>query len=262
MKKLLAANFYCLRKSKLALVLLIIAVVLPLFMSLLYVGLKVLADYASTEGSIPFTMNAKVIIADSFSISGNMGLIMPIFTGIIVGSDLANGTLRNKIIVGHSKTKIYFSHLISSIVFHLFIGIVYAAFMAGFALIFFRYGQDIDGKEIVNLIYFYVTGLLAYVFIASLVSAFALNFKSPAATILITILVCMAFGLGASLIGLVDYSNYKYLVYLIPSFANGRFTSRDGIETVVFIEGIISYVILIAAFVTTGAIIFNKKDIK
>ena len=264
MKRLLSANFYCLRKSKLSLILLLIALFLPLLTCLLYLGINFLLKEAGPDDPMlsQGLFNAKSVMSGSFSLTSNLGLILPIFTGIIIGADLTNGTLRNKIIVGNSKTKVFFSHLIVAVIFHLIIGFVYAASTAGFGLLFFKYGIEITGEEVRNLIYFYITGFGAFVFSATIVSSFALLFKTPAPTILISVFACLGFGLLASLIGIVDYSNYKYLVYLIPTFANTMFTSNGGIDTPVFIEGLLSFALFGGAFITVGALLFNKKEIK
>lgn len=262
MNRLLSADFYCLRKSKLSWVMLIIAAVMPIGTVLLYVGLRFLAEQTN-DGSfnaLSAMFTTRGILSSAFSLTNNIGIIFPIFAGIIIGSDMTNGTLRNKVIIGHSKAKIYFSHLIVCVIFGIVTILLSAIVTILFSLIFFQYGVDFNGAEIKNLVYFFVTGLLAYVFVSSVVNAFALIFKTPAPTILISILVGMGFGLIASLIAMIDYSSFKYLVYLIPTFANTQFVG--GIEDVVFIEGSISLVVFSIAFIFLGLGLFTKKDIK
>lgn len=41
-----------------------------------------------------------------------MGLISAIFTSLFIGSEYSDGTIRNKIIVGHSRIRIYLANLI------------------------------------------------------------------------------------------------------------------------------------------------------
>ena len=264
MKRLLAADFYCLRKSKLFIVLIILSVALPIFTVLLYLALNFLLKATAPEdATLPTVLfTGKTVISGTFGLSGAIALILPAFSSILVGNDVTSGVLRNKIIIGHTKSKIYFAHLISTIVLHLFIGMIYAGLMALLSIAIFQYGSEINADEVRSLIYFYIVGMMSYVFTASIVSSFALIFKTPAPAILISILVCFAFGLLSSLIGIVDYSSFKYLVYLIPSFANSQLTMPGGIDTVIFIEGLLSYLIFSAAFIVIGLIIFRKKDIK
>ena len=40
-----------------------------------------------------------------------IGLFMAMFTSLFIGTEYDYGTIRNKIIVGHSRTSIYFSNL-------------------------------------------------------------------------------------------------------------------------------------------------------
>ena len=41
-----------------------------------------------------------------------MGVISAVFISLFIGAEYSNGTVRNKLIVGHSRTDIYFSNLI------------------------------------------------------------------------------------------------------------------------------------------------------
>lgn len=262
MKRLLKADFYCLFKSKLTIVLFILAIALPFFTSLIYLGINTLLEITREEQAQLLTFTSRTVIGGTFNLSGDISLIMPIFSGILIGADLTSGTLRNKLIIGHSKAKIYFSHLISISALHLAIGTVYAALTAGFAMAFFQYGKAVDGEEVQNLVFFYIVGMVGFVFIATIVSAFALIFKTPAPTILITVLTCVVLGLVSSLVNVVDYSSFKYLVYFIPSFANGQFATANGIDVPIFVEGLVSYIFFGGAFVLTGLLFFTKKDIK
>lgn len=59
-----------------------------------------------------------------------IGFFISIFTTLFVGLEYANGTIRNKIVVGHSRTKIYLSNLIISITVGIFIELVYILFIS------------------------------------------------------------------------------------------------------------------------------------
>ncbi|MDE6275992.1 MAG: hypothetical protein K2M75_05575 [Clostridia bacterium] len=51
-----------------------------------------------------------------YSASPATGIIVLLYVSIIVGADLRNGTIRNQIIVGHSKTSIYLSNLFACLI--------------------------------------------------------------------------------------------------------------------------------------------------
>ena len=60
---------------------------------------------------------------------GTIGFFISLFTTLFVGLDYANGTIRNKIVVGHSRIKIYLSNLIISITVGIIIELVYILFI-------------------------------------------------------------------------------------------------------------------------------------
>lgn len=48
-----------------------------------------------------------------FADSSNLVLLAAVFSSLFIGTDYSNGTIRNKIIVGHKRCSIYFSNLIT-----------------------------------------------------------------------------------------------------------------------------------------------------
>ena len=101
MNDLLKADFYALKKNKLTYILLAICVGLPILTVALYIGIeKIMASEILAEvgfsGSGLF--NGRLIMFSNFSLSNNVGLIIPIFAGLFTVSDIRHGTVRNKII--------------------------------------------------------------------------------------------------------------------------------------------------------------------
>lgn len=106
MYKLLNANFYRLIKNKIFW-LSVIATVIMAFV------LFCILDLSNGIETILF----KHI--------GVSGIFISIFTSLFVGIEYANGTIRNKIIVGHSRIKIYLSNLMMSITVGIILEIIY-----------------------------------------------------------------------------------------------------------------------------------------
>ena len=72
-----------------------------------------------------------LLSSDDFVFAGAnyAGIVIAIVIGIFVGTDYSNGTIRNKIIIGHSKTAVYLSNLIvcstAAVIMHLaFIAVI------------------------------------------------------------------------------------------------------------------------------------------
>ena len=114
MLSLLKADFYRMLKSKITIVSLILSIIFPIFVALLYYAISKMPMEGSPEDieTLSKMFTARAMIGSSFSFTNGIGIIIPIFGAIFVSSDLKNGTLRNKIVIGHDRKSIYLSHLI------------------------------------------------------------------------------------------------------------------------------------------------------
>lgn len=111
MHKLLNAGFYRLIKNKIFWGTIIITLCIDWFC---------LSNINMLGGSIELLIMNHI---------GIIGFFISVFTTMFVGLEYANGTIRNKIVSGHSRIKIYISNLIISIIVGLIIEIVYILFI-------------------------------------------------------------------------------------------------------------------------------------
>ena len=270
MRSLLKADFFSLFKSKITYVVLFICIGAPLLLVLLYYGLQQAAS-SLTDGEVTSMFHARDLMFSSFSVSQNVGLIIPIFTGILVMGDIRNGTVRSKIIIGKSRTKIYFSALIVSVSFC--VGMALASFLSttGASLIFFKYGYTFDGAELWNYSKALIIGLLTFAYIATLATFIALSTKSIPLTIVFTLIVVVGLSLVCSLAFLVpEDSNYIYIFYLMPTYGTSQISSSlavlsGGSELLtnkIFFFCLGSLLGFSAINTALGVLIFNKADLK
>lgn len=273
MKRLLKADIYRVLKSRLTLIALILVLAFPVLIVFLYVGIRALSGLDADMGGMDMLFNANSIIGSAYSLTNNIGLVLPAFAGILVCMDISNGTLRNKIIAGNRRAEIYLSHLIVSILFSVVMITIYTAMTAGLALLFFPFNTDPSmdlGREI---LYFIATGTMSFVFIATVSALFAMTFRSVAPTIIFTIVLSIALMAINSVLLLVDYQPYRYAVYLIPSFTGNFFNLNSfsltgliaqGEETsrgLMFAEGMLSYLFFGIVNTVLGLLLFKKRDI-
>lgn len=268
MSNLLKADLFRVLKSKLTIVMACLCVGFPLLTCLLYFGIDLLAGFLG-EGALTGEMfNGKLIIAGSFSLSNNLGLVIPIFSSLFICQDISNGTLRNKIIIGENRKKIYLSHLVTTVIFNVAASIVYLIFNVVFSSLFFGYGSAIDGSEILYLFYFFITGIFTFAYIATVSAFFAMTLRSVAPTIIFTVLVGMGLSVILSLVQLLNIEKVKYIMYLIPTFSNTVYGSTMSLfgplpsGAALFIEGVLSYIIFGGLNTLFGILIFKKKDLK
>lgn len=118
MVNLLAENYRRLFKGKRFYIVLAVIVGVAFLFSLLYLFLNKLvsqADMSNMEGVEVQVADMKMY-ADSllFAMKTDMPLLIGITAGMLIVQDFRNNTIRNKIVIGHSRTNIYLSNLIVS----------------------------------------------------------------------------------------------------------------------------------------------------
>lgn len=103
MNKLLAANFMRLKKSKVFYAGLIFMAGFALLMQL--------SNYNMMKDGTEISLDANFFNAVPFA-----GIVTAAFSALFIGTEYSDGTIRNKVLVGHKRRDIYFSNLIVCIV--------------------------------------------------------------------------------------------------------------------------------------------------
>ena len=182
MSRLLKAFFYKISKDITFRITLIVGAGVAIFMILLYFLLDLFLD---TEGMKMLT--GQSMLVNSFSPAQNFGISIPINVVSFVILEFTQGTIRNKIIAGHSKFKIYASLYLSGLVLAfalllMYVGVctVFGAIIGGFDLnTSTMVGTGIGAKVSAEFIVKYVIlALLAYTSIVSFAVFIAALFRS------------------------------------------------------------------------------------
>jgi len=126
MKNLLKADFYRAKKDKLLLIGLIVAIGLVLFQIIMVKGIVMASDAADVEAEEvgkALGTSGLAMWFNGISIMGNTTqYIIPIFLTIFFVKEFSDRTIRNKLIVGYSRTQIFFSiiivHAVLSVIFY------------------------------------------------------------------------------------------------------------------------------------------------
>lgn len=161
MSKLLSANFMRLRRSKefrlCAVATLLIAA------KMIYTG----AASASSMANIGLTMHLDDFY---FELAPYTGAILAIFISLFLGTEYSDGTIRNKLIVGHTRTNIYLANFLTCLIGGILITIMW--FVGGLPGLYLI--GDFDMGLSGAIVYFFVAiGITAafcaiYVWISSL----------------------------------------------------------------------------------------------
>lgn len=177
MFKLLDAGFIRLRKSRAFLAVIIFTVGLALLMvHAQYSDMKTYNEVEELDRSL---MNNITIT----------GIVIATFTSLFVGREYSDGTLRNKIIVGCSRTKIYFSNLILVIFSSLLAEIIHliVVLIVGMPLLG---GLVMPVKEFMLVLLCYTGIILAFSAIFTFIAMIISN-----KTIISIVSILLAFGL-------------------------------------------------------------------
>ena len=268
MRSLLKADFFALFKSKITYVVFFICVGFPILLLLMYFVLSKVIDGFDEGGAgltEAFGLTAKNIMISIFSLTQNIGIVIPIFAGIITMADIRNGTARNKVIIGKNRTKIYFSHLIVTTLFCVTMISISFALLCGGSLILFDYGVPFKGAEAGNFFKILASGLLTFAFIGSLTTFLSLGTKSMPMTIIFTFLIGFVLGItGLVLTTFLEIIKdaFKIFIYLIPTFSSTYGILTGQLPNNVFFIGLGSILGFYTLNTVLGIVIFNKTDLK
>ena len=173
---LLKADLKRVFKDKLFMILCIIAGAFILFTPLLY---KALFSAIDMEDMMGMAINAKTLLFAAFSPSSDLGLIMPILVMIVLCKDFSQGTVRNKIICGKSRSQIFLSMLITCIIVMCGVMLAYGLLILLVSLTVFDYqAAPFTVSDFGYLMISLGLEMLIYVFIASLVCFFIVFMKN------------------------------------------------------------------------------------
>lgn len=266
MNNLLRSDFYSLIKSKLTYILLGICVGLPIFMIALYLLINGMLNSDPVEegmGAMSISLfTGRTVIFGNFSLTNNVGLVIPIFAAIFTIADIRNGTIRNKVIIGESRAKIYLSHFTVSVVMCVVASLVSFAVLSAGSAIFFEYGVPFDKAEAANFVKCLVIGILLFVYVASLTTFLSLVTKSMPLSVTFTILIAVGLGLIGSISSFIENEKLVKLFYIIPTYASTVVAQGGVIDNELFLFGLFSFLFFIAANTAVGIVLFKKKDLK
>ena len=275
MTRLLKADFKRFFKDKLFLVSCIIALVFSFITPLLYkLIFSSLLQFEMEE--LGMILNLNTLFFQSFSLSNNAGMIVPILIVIIIFKDFSFGTIRNKIIAGHNRTNIFLSlFIVSSAIISLIM--FSSATITGLLsmALFPDLVSEITSKEIGYFIASIGFELLIMIFVAALVSFLSVFMKNAGLAIIIYAALMLAGtalnGIASIAINFLSFEQGKEeLVKLIENisyfniFANnssviGLTSSYNNTQVLLLL---LSSLLGISMFVGLGILVFNKKDIK
>lgn len=277
MNRLIRSDFKKFFQDKLFLVVCILAVIFaavtPLLYAVLFAGMG--ETDPVTEELLSGYVSAKGQFFSAFSFGNNLGLIAPLLVGIIFYKDFSFGTVRNKIISGHSRTSIFLSMAIVCTATLFGIVLLHALLTLGISLPFFEY----QSTPFVLADFWYLLEslgfmLLIYVFIATFMSWLCVTMKNVGLVIVMYIAVVFGFTMIAGILQGVSVvmemnPDMEETVEVLDFFQRINVFSSSatiGLGTSYTAEDVWYYVlpplVSTAGLFAHGIWAFNRKDLK
>ncbi len=266
MRDLLKTDLKRIYKDTLFLVLLILAGVFAFIGPVLMQSIFSFLEIGDLVGNLIF---AKSTFFDAFSVSSNVGLITPILLTIAICKDVSHGTIRNKIIAGHSRTSIYLSRFITICVYLVGIMLVHALLTLGVALMFFDYQPK--PFEWIDFWYALLSigfNVLVYVLISALLSFLTVSMKNAGLSIVLYISALFLFIIVgtvtnfAVLLSVEEPSKFLVFIDTANVFSSSIIGTGNTYTWFEVLSLIIPNLLLAGGFFSLGLLIFNKKDLK
>lgn len=283
MANLFKAFLFKLKRDITFRVTLFIGIGLAVFMTLIYLFIDLgIKSFTEDPASYKFMYcTGHNLFISALSPAQNFGIAIPVNLITFTVLEFTQGTIRNKIIAGNSKSKIYFSLILSGLVFTFALIISYSLLCLGLGSIFG--GFDINGSIMsgkINPEFFWkiiVLSILAYILITIVTIFFATLLRNIGPCIPIVILLLLGCYLSSTIIGAfailgdeVDIIKnlLQILKILNPLHSLATYSSdivgseAIKIENDAFIAEVINNVVYSAIFLGFGLLIFKKRDIK
>lgn len=279
MNKLLSANFSRLIRDKLFWIVSAAMLILSAF---------IIIKSGMSAGDTNEVNNIKSLNSCYFNLLPMIGFFYSVFISFFIGTDYSDGTIRNKIVIGHSRTDIYLSNYITCFAGTL---IIFAALLIGsaFGAPYFGYWQDgIKDYMLIVTLCILITAVLTAVL--TLISMLSTN---KAITVVLTIVVSLVLMLTASIIynalcepeftrefvsisadGTVEFGPeianpvyvsgmqrkiYEWLLQFLPTGQSILITNEE--LTVPLVNAVYSVLLTVVVNIC-GIFAFRKKDLK
>lgn len=208
-------------------------------------------------------IDVKYSVSTFFSLGNNFGFILPVFIAIFICKDFSYGTIRNKIIAGYNKTKVYLSTLFSS----MFIGIVLVLINLTLTIILSLVLLKGD-IELLWLLKICGLGMLVYIETLSFITMIAMITRSQSLTIITSMGVIFIGIIAVSILDLYDttriISDFIFLKHsnIITSQGAGVIDSNYVLTFGRTLRLLVSSVLFVGGTTLLGMYTFKHKDLK
>lgn len=157
---------------------------------------------------------------------------VPVFVSLFIGTEYSDGTLRNKLIVGHSKLSVYFSNLIVCVTAVLAMHLVYIGVVLGVGIPLIGGFCNISTK---TLVIFFFSGLAALSSLTALMLAVIMLIPSKAVAAIASMLLGLALIMGAMTVN--DRLNQPEMIASYSMGEDGKLVLSEPVPNPKYLSG-------------------------
>jgi ABC-2 type transport system permease protein len=261
MTSILKAEFYKLRHNAGLKILppaaVIWSLVIACFMLFVASGATVEGEVFTNEDVFGFNPTGAIGVQALAAISNLYAMSIVVFAGLFVSTEFTQGTIRNAICAGISRTKIYVSKLIvSAAVLALCMLLSCLTFIVSFTIM---YGFGSSSGFIHDTVIVFVMQFLYHFTYAGIGCMLAFLIPNIVLTIAIGIIVVIFSGVLVEVCSAFDMLNS--IAPLIPQYYVSRLNEQSH-NTAFLVTGAAVCVAFTAAATVIGCTLFNRQDIK
>lgn len=183
MNNLLSANFIRLKKSRIFL--------MSVVFTILYAG--AVCIYAQMQKSLGSEIGFITLFLNGYGLGGFIaipGIVLAVVCSLFIGADFNEGTIRNKIIVGKTRSQIYFSNFITCACAGVFLNLIYSAIICVVGLLWLGW-IDVPLMTFLLLIVNGLLMIIAYTAVFNMIAMLSRDRTAAVVTALVGVMVFM-----------------------------------------------------------------------
>ena len=257
MTNLLRVNLYRMRKDILLYVCLAVSIVMVFASAATFQMLGLLTGVDAE--ALGMFASGKTMLLNALSPMNNMGMLIPILLILMLARDYSNGTIRNKIICGYSRTTVFMASWVSALIFGAAMLLINMLGNLGIGCLLFGYGEPFDDKAVRELLTIIVLGVMVYEVFISIAHLLMHIMKVYGCVLYIMVSFLL---LGISGVGEVAQDNKIVALLLdcnplaqMECLINGIWQDKIG----VIVGSSLLYFVVLSAI---GIFYMKKKDLK
>lgn len=252
MINILKAEFNKLIKGKAIYILLIATIILPFLTAGLYKIVSVIDD----SGILQESLSTFELFKQSFNPLNNIGLLLLITIIVIISTDFSNNTIRNKIVGGYSKTQVYLSSLIITLILSFIYMTIYTILTVLLSGVFINFSNN----TFKQYFYIYIVNMSSLFTIYTIINFFLFIFKSFGKTLGITLALLFTILIVYSIFSFTINENTNKIIVTILPILNIFYSKLFSLGRTISI--VLINIIYIITITTLGIYLNKKSDYK